>query len=79
LNYAPAPGGKVIVKLLPQELNKPSRGLELWRIINLNARQRASLAKDLGEVLERHATAEPETGAEAFLIHAAFAPRPPST
>jgi len=75
LLYTPAPGGKVVAKLLPREPTTSSRCLELWHIIHLSPRQRALLAKELGEVLQRYAAAELELGAEAFLIHAAFAPK----
>lgn len=75
LVYTSAPGGKMLMKHLPQTPTTPSRGVEMWRAIALNNRQRASLAKELGELLERYATAEPEAGAEALLVHAAFAPQ----
>ena len=67
--------GSFQVRLLRPEPVGPSRSIELWRILRLAPGQRAALAKELAEVLERHAKAEPEPGAESFLAHAAFAPR----
>jgi hypothetical protein len=48
--------------------------MELWRMIKLSPAQRASLAKELSDVLERYTIDPPEVGAEPFLVHAAFAP-----
>ena len=73
--YTPAPGGKVLVKLVPQVAAASSRCLELWRILTLDAEQRASLATDLSEVLERYTTASSKRGTEELVVHAAFAPQ----
>lgn len=76
LLYAPGPDeGTFQVRLVRPEPMAPSRGMDLWRVLKLAPGQRAALAKELAEVLERHAKAEPQPGAETFLAHAAFAPR----
>lgn len=76
LLYGPGPDeGSFQVRLIRPEPVGPSRGMDLWRVLKLTPRQRAMLAKELAEVFERHAKAEPEPGAETFLAHAAFAPR----
>ena len=76
LIYGPgADEGTLQVRLIRPEPEGPSRSMDLWRVLRLAPRQRAALAKELAEVLERHAKAEPESGAESFLAHAAFAPR----
>jgi hypothetical protein len=76
LLYGPGPDeGTFQVRLIRPEPIGPSRSMELWRVLTLAPRQRVALAKELAEVLGRHATAEPEPGGEAFLVHAAFAPR----
>jgi DNA-binding transcriptional ArsR family regulator len=76
LLYGPgAAAGTFQVRLIRPEPVGLSRSIELWRILKLTPRQRTALAKELAEVLERHAKAKPESGAESFLAHAAFAPR----
>ena len=77
LLYAAGPGGKVLVKRVPAEPTASARSLELWRIMRLSAHQRQSLARELCAVLERYSAAKPELGADVFLAHAAFAPKPP--
>jgi hypothetical protein len=74
LHYTAGPNGKVLVKLLHSERSGPSRGIELWRLMQLSGKQRTSLARELGELLERYAASSPEAGAESFLVHAAFGP-----
>jgi DNA-binding transcriptional ArsR family regulator len=78
LVYGPGPEeGTFQVRLIRPEPTGAPRSMELWRILQLTPRQRAALAKELAEVLERHAKAAPQPGAETFLAHAAFAPRRP--
>jgi hypothetical protein len=78
LVYGPGPEeGTFQVRLLAQQPPGPSRGMDLWRVLKLTPGQRAALAKELAEVIARYAKAEPEPGAEAYLAHAAFAPRRP--
>lgn len=76
LRYAYTGQGRMTVNLVREEGGAQPRNFEGWRILSLSPRQRVALAKDLAEVLERHAKAEPEIGAEPYLAHAAFAPRP---
>ncbi len=46
-----------------------------WRVLKLTPGQRLALAKELAEVFQRHARAEPQPNAEPYLVHAAFAPK----
>lgn len=76
LLYAPGDKeGTCEVRLLRPQLSGPPRGMELWQVVRLAPRQRAALAKELAELLQRYAKAEPEAGTDAYLIHAALAPR----
>lgn len=75
LRYGADASGRMTVNLVRTEEDAQPRNFEAWRILSLSARQRATLAKDLAEVLERYAEAEPEAGALPYLTHAAFAPR----
>lgn len=76
LLYGPgAEDGSLLVRLVRSDPAAPSRAMDLWRVVRLGPRQRAALAKELAEVFARYAAAEPETGADTYLAHAAFAPR----
>lgn len=76
LLYAAGPeDGTMTVHLIRAESGASPRRMELWRILRLDTSQRAALAKELAGILQRYATAEPRQGAEAYLAHAAFAPR----
>lgn len=76
LRYAYADKGRMTVNLVQAEDDLLPRDFERWHMLSLSPRQRMALAKDLAEVLERHAKMENEPGAEPYLAHAAFAPRP---
>lgn len=76
LLYAPGPRGKMLVQLVRPPQPPTTRTFENWRVIKLNAEQRAALAKDLFDLLERYSQAGSEEG-ETVLLHAAFAPRKP--
>lgn len=76
LLYGPGPEeGAFQVRLIRPDPPGASRGMELWRVLKLTPRRRAELAKELAEIIRRHAEAEPEAGAEPYLAHAAFAPK----
>lgn len=72
----PAPAG-FEVRLQRPQVQGPSRGMELWRILQLTPNGRTALAKEFAELFQRYARAEPEPGAEPFIVHAAFAPKQP--
>lgn len=74
LLYSAGPGGKLLVRLTPEAGSRRARGMELWRLMKLGPKQRASFARELNELLECYATSPREPGAEDFLVHAAFAP-----
>ncbi len=65
------------IRLVRSEHAGPARTFERWRLMKLNASQRAALAQELTDLVERYAALEPATGAEMYLLHAAFAPRSP--
>jgi DNA-binding transcriptional ArsR family regulator len=74
--YAAGPeDGTMTMRLIRTESAASPRHMELWRLLKLDTAQRTALAKELAAVLERYATAGPRPGAEAYLAHAAFAPR----
>jgi hypothetical protein len=76
LLYAAGPeDGAMTMHLIRAESVASPRRMELWRILKLDTSQRMALAKELAGVLERYATAEPRQGAEAYLAHAALAPK----
>ena len=74
LLYSAGPGGKVLVRLTPQGGSPAARGMELWRLMKLSPKQRARLAGELNELLERFARSPQEAASEDYLVHAAFAP-----
>ena len=75
LLYSAATDGKVLAKTVLLEPTTSARSLELWRIVRLNAAQRAALAVELTALVERFAAPELNGSGEPFLVHAAFAPR----
>jgi hypothetical protein len=76
LLYGPGSAAEAFqVRLVRPEPPGPSRALELWRVLQLTPNRRTALAKDLAEIIRRYAQIEPETGAEAYLAHVAFAPK----
>jgi DNA-binding transcriptional ArsR family regulator len=77
LLYAPALDGNLRIRLVRSEDAGPARTFERWRLMKLNPGQRAALAQELTDLVERYAALEPATGAEMFLVHSAFAPRSP--
>jgi hypothetical protein len=73
--YEPGPAeGTMLMRLVRPE-PEPSRGFELWRVLHLTPAQRVALAQELAAVIKRYGAGEPAVGAEAYLAHAAFAPR----
>lgn len=74
LLYSAGPEGKVLIRLTPQGRSPAARGMELWRLIKLSPKQRALLAGELNELLERYVGLPQEAGSEDFLVHGAFAP-----
>ncbi|MBO9574376.1 MAG: helix-turn-helix transcriptional regulator [Sphingobium sp.] len=77
LLYAPAADGNLRIRLVRSEDAEPARAFERWRLMKLNPGQRAALAQELSDVIERHAALDPAVGGETYLVHAAFAPRGP--
>ena len=76
VTYSADPDGKLLVRLLPPGAGaKAPRVKELWKVTALNAQQRADLAREMAELLERYAKPAAGPGSELFWIHAAFAPR----
>lgn len=73
LRYAPDPRGHLTVRLVREESARAPKAIELWHVLKLSRTQRDALAKELLELFERYARAEP--GSETILAHAAFAPR----
>lgn len=74
LHYSSTADGKILVKLEPDRSPMQSRGMELWRLMRLGAKERASLAQELKQLLDRYAGSAAAPGAPTFLVHAAFAP-----
>lgn len=77
--YAPAGDGNLRIRLVRSEYAGPARTFERWRLMKLNASQRAALAEELTELVERYAALDPSAGAEIYLVHSAFAPRSPDS
>jgi hypothetical protein len=73
LRYAPDAHGNLTVKLVRDEAARSPQAIELWQVFRLSRPQRDALARELLELFERYAKAEP--GNETILAHAAFAPR----
>jgi len=77
LLYAPAPDGNLRIRLVRSEHAGPARTFERWRLMKLNPSQRAALAQELSDVVERYAALDTAVGSEIYLVHAALAPRGP--
>lgn len=75
LLYASSADGQFMVRLIRDENAPKPRGFEQWRIVHLAPAQRAALARDFVELLQRYSEAEAGPGNDAYLVHAAFAPR----
>jgi len=52
-----------------------SRAFDFWKTLRLTTEQRRALAGELRAVVERYEAASAVAGGEAFLVHAAFAPK----
>lgn len=72
LRYATDAAGEFRVTLVRGE-ERPGRAIELWQVFRLTRQQREALARELLELFQRYANAE--GGGEAYLAHAALAPR----
>lgn len=75
LLYMRSPEGRFMVRLIRDQTAPAPRGFEQWRTIRLTQAQRADLAQEFAAILTRYSEAEAELGNDAYLVHAAFAPR----
>jgi DNA-binding transcriptional ArsR family regulator len=73
LRYGADARGGFRVMLVRDDDDRASKAIELWQVFRLTRQQRDALAKELRELFERYA--KTDGGHEAFLAHAAFAPR----
>ena len=67
--------GRFRVRLVDSEgRGRNSKSFEYWKVLRLSADQRLALAAEMGALITRYESAA-ETGGEAWLVHAAFAPK----
>jgi hypothetical protein len=73
LRYGCDERGGFKMTLVRDESEPSAKAMELWQVFMLNRQQREALANELKELFQRYAKAD--GGSEAYLAHAAFAPR----
>jgi hypothetical protein len=77
LLYYLDPAGQMRVRLVdPEGRGRTSRAFEHWKVLRLTPEQRVALAGELTALIARYESATADGKGEAFLVHAAFAPKP---
>ena len=75
--YGTDPSGNLLVQGTSAPAPaKPVRMKDIWRVLSLSAAQRAALAKEMMDLLDRYTHDAAGQSTEAFIVHAAFAPLP---